>query len=174
MRAPMASDYTTLMRPTPRACDIVKISGGDSPVQSQHGDLMKGGGMSTEVSIENSAITAASEILSKINGDILFEHIFRKNTDWDEKLDARDSSDFDHAWSVSHEKVTSSCPPEDGPVKDVREAAYKKVYQITKHADLAAYVSDDMGLIALAFKNRLDVEFINNLWKSYTQGEFPA
>ncbi|KAB8058279.1 hypothetical protein GCN74_16740 [Janthinobacterium sp. FT14W] len=119
-------------------------------------------------------MTATSEILSRINGDILLERVFRKNTDWDAKLDARDSFDFDHAWSMSHEKVTSSCPPEDGQVREVREAAYKKVYQITKNADLAAYVSDDMGLIALACKNKLDVEFINNLWKSYMQGEFPA
>lgn len=29
-----------------------------------------------------------------------------------------------------------------------------------------------MGLIAPACKNTLDVEFINNLWKSYTQGNF--
>ncbi|MED5595311.1 hypothetical protein [Janthinobacterium sp. P210006] len=130
--------------------------------------------MATEVSIEHGAITAASEILSRINGDILLERIFRKNTDWDAKLDARDSFEFDHAWSMSHKKVTSSCPPEDGPVREVREAAYKKVYQITKNADLAAYVSDDMGLIVLACKNKLDVEFIDNLWKSYTQGEFPA
>lgn len=127
-----------------------------------------------QVSVDNSAIAATSKIVTKINDDMLLEPIFRKATDWDEKLDARDSFEFDNAWSVSHEKVTSSCPPEDGSVREVREAAYKKVYRITENADLAACVSDDMGLIALAFKNKLDVEFINNLWKSYTQGEFPG
>ncbi|MDN2710361.1 MULTISPECIES: hypothetical protein [unclassified Janthinobacterium] len=127
-----------------------------------------------QVSVDNSAIAATSEIVTKINDDMLLEPIFKKATDWDEKLDARDSFEFDKAWSVSHETVTSSCPPEDGSVREVREAAYKKVYRITENADLAACVSDDMGLIALAFKNKLDVEFINNLWKSYTQGEFPG
>jgi hypothetical protein len=30
-----------------------------------------------------------------------------------------------------------------------------------------------MGLIAQAFENKIDIDFINKLWKTYTQGEFP-
>jgi len=30
-----------------------------------------------------------------------------------------------------------------------------------------------MGLIAQAFENKIDIDFINKLWKIYTQGEFP-
>ncbi|WP_338807000.1 hypothetical protein V8U11_08025 [Pseudomonas chlororaphis] len=115
-----------------------------------------------------------NEILSKINDGVFLELIFKKSTDWDAKLDSRDSVEFDSAWSASYEKVTSSCPPENGPIKEVREAAFKKVYQITKNSDLAGYVSDDMGLIAQAFENKVDIDFINSLWKVYTQGEFPG
>lgn len=55
----------------------------------------------------------ASEILSKINDGTFLELIFNKNTDWDIKLDLRDSIEFDSSWSASYEKIISSCPPED-------------------------------------------------------------
>ena len=115
-----------------------------------------------------------SEILSRINDGVFLELIFKKNTDWDAELDSRDSIEFDSAWSTSYEKTTSWCPPEDASIKEIREAAFKKVYQITKNSDLAGYVSDDLGLIAQAFKNGVDIDFIDNLWKTYTQGRFPC
>lgn len=75
-------------------------------------------------------MTTTSEILSKINDGVFLELVFRKNTDWDAELDSRDSIEFDTAWSTSYEKIISSCPPEDVSIKEIREAAFKKVYQI--------------------------------------------
>lgn len=119
-------------------------------------------------------MTATSEILSRINDGVFLELAFKKNTGWDTELDSRDSIEFDSAWITSYEKITSSCPPEDVYIKEVREAAFKKIYQITKNSDLAGYVSDDLGLIAQAFKNGVKIDFIENLWKAYTQGRFPS
>ncbi|APC17383.1 hypothetical protein BLL42_17160 [Pseudomonas frederiksbergensis] len=115
----------------------------------------------------------ASEILSRINDGVFLELVFKENPDWDAELGSRDSVEFFSAWNASYETITSSCPPEDGSIKEIRESAFKKVYQITKNPDLAGCVSDDLGLIAQAFKNKVDIDFINDLWKAYTQGSFP-
>ena len=113
-------------------------------------------------------------MLSRINGDIFLENVFAKNVDWDAALDARDAPDFDTAWILSYEKIGAACPPESSLVKAIRESAFKKIYAITKSADLAGYVSDDMGLIAWAVDNQLEIEFVDELWTTYTQGRFPG
>ena len=119
-------------------------------------------------------MTTVSEILATINERIFFETIFQKDTDWDAALCARDSFEFDGAWCASYEKVSSSCPPECALVKEIREIAFKKVYQVTENADLAGYVSDDMGLIAQACDSKVEIDFIDNLWKTYVRGAFPT
>ena len=119
-------------------------------------------------------MVAASEILSRINDGALLENVFAEHGDWDAALDSRDASDFDTAWCLSYEKISAACPPESGTVKAIRESAFKQIYAITKSADLAGYVSDDMGLIAWAADNQLDIEFVDELWKTYTQGRFPG
>ncbi|MDN2676530.1 hypothetical protein [Janthinobacterium sp. SUN033] len=119
-------------------------------------------------------MTTVSEILATINKSIFFETIFQKDTDWDAALCARDSFEFDGAWCASYEKVSSSCPPEGALVREIREIAFKKVYQVTENSDLAGYVSDDMGLIAQACHDKVEIDFIDNLWKTYMHGEFPT
>lgn len=116
----------------------------------------------------------ASEILSRINGGSLLGNVFAQNVDWDAALDARDAPDFDTAWSLSYEKISAACPPESSTVKEIRESAFKKTYAITKSADLAGYVSDDMGLVAWAADNQLEIEFVDELWKTYAHGRFPG
>jgi len=116
----------------------------------------------------------AGDILSWVNGGEFLENVFAQHVDWDAALDARDAPDFDTAWTSSYEEISAACPPESSIVRDIRESAFKKVYAITKSADLAAYVSDDMGLIALAADNQLNIEFVDALWKTYTQGRFPG
>lgn len=118
-------------------------------------------------------MTSTSEILSKINDGVFLELIFNKNIDWGSELDSRDLDKFDSAWSTSYEKIISLCSPEDGVIKEIRETAFREVYKTTKNSDLAGYVSDDFGLIAQALKNKIDIEFVSNLWKAYEQGFFP-
>lgn len=113
-------------------------------------------------------------MLSRINSGALLENVFAQHVDWDAALDARDAADFDTAWCSSYGKISAACPPEGSTVKAIRESAFKKVYAITKSADLAGYVSDDMGLIAWAGDNQLEIEFVDDLWKTYMQGRFPG
>ena len=116
----------------------------------------------------------AGEILSWINGGEFLKNVFAQHVDWDAALDARDAPDFDTAWTSIYEEISAACPSESSIVRDIRESAFKKAYAITKSADLAAYVSDDMGLIALAADNQLNIEFVDELWKTYAQGSFPG
>lgn len=115
----------------------------------------------------------ANEIFSIISNDSFFEHVFEKDVDWDAELDARDAAEFDAAWRSSYEKVNEMDPSENNVIRDIREFVFKQTFRITQNAELAGYTSDDFGLISKAFENKIDIEFINNLWESYLQGKFP-
>ncbi|MGK5023297.1 hypothetical protein [Janthinobacterium sp. RB2R34] len=117
---------------------------------------------------------SASDILEAIHQGLFLEIIFSSDTDWDAQLDARHLPEFDGAWCASYGKVTASCPPEGALVKQIRELTFKKVYRAAQNADLAAYVSDDMGLIAQACDHQIESDFIDNLWKTYLRGTFPT
>ena len=117
---------------------------------------------------------SALEIFEAIHQGLFLETIFSCDTDWDAQLDARHLPEFDAAWCASYEKVTASCSPEGTLVKQIRELTFKKAYRATQNADLAGYVSDDMGLIAQACDNQIESDFIDNLWKTYLCGTFPT
>jgi len=48
------------------------------------------------------------------------------------------------------------------------------VLEITNNDDLAAYISDDFGLIWDAEKVDINNNWINVLWQSYKKGEIPS
>ncbi len=73
--------------------------------------------------------------------------------DFDEVLDKRDFSEFDSEWcrveeqlkAIKHEKEFTE---EDKEILDgIREKVFLEIYNITNHDDMAAYISDDFGLI---------------------------
>ncbi|MBU7314923.1 hypothetical protein [Paenibacillus oleatilyticus] len=116
---------------------------------------------------------AASEILSILGDGTFIERVFNKDVDWDTELDARDEAEFAEAWSSSYDKLEAMHPSEDAVVREVRETVFKQTFRITRSPELAGYASDDFGLIAKAFENKIEIEFINKLWDSYTKGRFP-
>ncbi|BAH46849.1 hypothetical protein BBR47_58720 [Brevibacillus brevis NBRC 100599] len=115
----------------------------------------------------------ASEILSIISHDSFLENVFHKDDDWDAKLDARDAVEFDVAWISSYKKVDQIAPSENTVIREIREFVFKETFRITQNSEVAGYASDDFGLISKAFENKINIEFINKLWDSYLQGEFP-
>ncbi|WJQ81574.1 hypothetical protein [Brevibacillus brevis] len=115
----------------------------------------------------------ASEILSIICHDSFLENVFKKDVDWDAKLDARDAVGFDVAWISSYKKVDQIAPSENTVIREIREFVFKETFRITQNSEVAGYASDDFGLISKAFENKINIEFINKLWDSYLQGEFP-
>lgn len=118
-------------------------------------------------------MVSANEILSIISDHRFLERIFHKKVDWDMELDARDADDFAETWSASYNKVNAIGVSEDKVITEIRESVFKQVFRLTQNPDLAGYVSDDFGLVAMAFENKMDDAHINNLWKSYTKGTFP-
>ncbi|MFW5438018.1 hypothetical protein [Paenibacillus apiarius] len=115
----------------------------------------------------------ANEIFSVIRTDSFFENVFLKEVDWDAELDARDTAEFDTAWNSSFESLHDIYPSESKLIRDIREFAFKQTFRITQNPELAGYTSDDFGLISKAFESKINNEFIQNLWDSYLQGEFP-
>ncbi|MCY9514782.1 hypothetical protein [Paenibacillus apiarius] len=115
----------------------------------------------------------ANEIFSVIRTDSFFENVFLKEVDWDAELDARDTAEFDTAWNSSFESLHDIDPSESKLIRDIREFAFKQTFRITQNPELAGYTSDDFGLVSKAFESKINNEFIQNLWDSYLQGEFP-
>ncbi|SCW53159.1 hypothetical protein SAMN04487970_101342 [Paenibacillus tianmuensis] len=115
----------------------------------------------------------ANEILSIIGDGTFLGRVFNKDVDWDAELDARDEAEFDQTWSSSYNKLEAIDPSEGTVIHEIRETVFKQTFQITQSPDLAGYVSDDFGLIAKAFENKIDIEFVNHLWDSYRKGSFP-
>lgn len=118
-------------------------------------------------------LITASEILSIIGDGTFLDRVFNKNVDWDAELDARDEAEFAETWSSSYDKLEAMHPSEDAVIREIRETVFKQTFRITQSPELAGYASDDFGLMAKAFENGIDIEFVNKLWDSYTKGSFP-
>lgn len=114
-----------------------------------------------------------NELYSIIRTDCFFKNIFKKEVDWDKELDTRDSCAFDAAWNSNCKALNDMDSSESKVITEIREYVFKETFRITQHAELAGYISDDFGLISKAFDCRLDDAFINSLWESYDQGNFP-
>jgi hypothetical protein len=73
----------------------------------------------------------------------------------DSYLDCRDDFQFDQDWSLAYadvEKKKSELPKKtinliNGDSEAFREIVFKQVFKVTQSHDLAAYISDDAGLI---------------------------
>lgn len=63
-------------------------------------------------------------------------------------LDQRDADPFDSAWTTAFAAIEALKQQTPVPANDaIREQAFKSVYQHGPGGDLAAYVSDDFGLL---------------------------
>jgi hypothetical protein len=116
---------------------------------------------------------SADDIRTQISDPRFLEAVFNKEVDWDAELDARDADNFADAWNASYDKVHASGLAENQVIEEIRESAYKQTYRITQNPDLAGYVSDDFGLMAMAFEHKIDLAFIHTLWDFYVKGAFP-
>lgn len=99
----------------------------------------------------------------------------------DELLDARDADPFDSEWVAAQqalqEHIEVLTRKEQQSVEDfegkMRKDTYMKVIRESGSADLAAYVSDDIGMIVMAFGSRFTNTFIFSLANSYATGVIP-
>jgi len=114
--------------------------------------------------------------------DELFQRIGRidfTQIDLDKALDNRDLPEFDDEWVRVFEELETikkeeGFSEENKKISDnIREKVYLKVYGMTQDDDIAAYISDDFGLICdselLNYKDELLEKFI----KCYHNSQFP-
>jgi hypothetical protein len=93
-------------------------------------------------------------------------------------LDSREREDFSSLWMESFDNVESQQSSKENRlaelVTQLREVAYLKSYARWKSPDLAAFISDDFGLIADAIATRIKDPWIDLLLNSYLAGAVPT
>ena len=92
-------------------------------------------------------------------------------------LDERDDNFFSEQWMQAYNEVEKQNKQQGVPAtysEDIRKKAFNIVLQITDNDDLAAYISDDLGLILDAEKVNVNNSWINALWQSYKNGKIPS
>lgn len=117
----------------------------------------------------------ADELSARIRSPGFLARIFGADTDWDQALDCRDACKFDQAWCASHDAVQAASRDGDASEIDrLRESVFKQVLSLTGNPDVAAYASDDFGLMAQAAEAGVQRPFIIGLWNTYLDGRFPG
>lgn len=95
----------------------------------------------------------------------------------DNILVERDDNFFSEQWMQAYNKVEKQKKQQGVPStynEDIRKIVFNMVLEITNNDDLAAYISDDFGLIWDAEKVDINNNWINVLWQSYKKGEIPS
>ncbi|MBO9551030.1 hypothetical protein [Pseudomonas sp.] len=112
-----------------------------------------------------------------IHGKGFFEAIAAGVEDWEALLDKRERPAFDNAWGSAFEalrEMSYQNPMAEADVTSLREFAFKAMFRLTEDADIAAYVCDDIGLIADALVKGLVSSHCDQLLASYKAGIFPC
>lgn len=116
-----------------------------------------------------------SDVWRLLSSTSFFEKLCASESDWDSVLDAREDEGFDQLWTSHHAALlaTPLTPEMTEGITRLREHAFKEVFSISRNADLAGYVSDDVGLIAHHMAVEAPASWVNGLLESYVRGEFP-
>ena len=92
-------------------------------------------------------------------------------------MNERDNNFFSEQWMQAYHEVENSKKQQGVPAnygEEIRKNAFNIVLKITDNDDLAAYISDDLGLILDAEKVNVNNSWINALWQAYKNGEIPS
>lgn len=95
----------------------------------------------------------------------------------DNILNERDNNFFSEQWMQAYHEVEKQKKQQGAPAnsgEEIRKNAFNIVLKITDNDDLAAYISDDLGLILDAEKVNVNNSWINALWQAYKNGEIPS
>ena len=104
---------------------------------------------------------------------------FSKPNVADDLLDARDSQVFDEQWmrvysAIQDIEVEGERQTKNVMIDELREWAFKRAYDISSHAELAAAVSDDFEVLARALQADYSDQWLGALWLEYRAGRFPC
>lgn len=97
----------------------------------------------------------------------------------DEILNNRDCEFFSMQWTRVYSELNKVKQKENLTEiyreydKKLRKSVFSEVYNITLSGDMAAYISDDFGLILDSFIFDYKDNWINSLWVKYICGKIP-
>lgn len=95
---------------------------------------------------------------------------FFKNLTIQDFLDRRDSMEFDSLWLHDYNILIqySFTDNETEISNQLRKNAYRQIYQLTTNAELAAYIRDDVELIAKSIlRKQQNLWMIWHVWSCY-------
>lgn len=115
------------------------------------------------------------KLKEKIENNMMFNIDYLQNINIDEVLDLRDDPIFDEKWIKVYEELTNISLSDDDRIQidEIRKAVYKKVYEITEHGDLAAYISDDFELICKAYICNYEDAWLASMASVYANTKIP-
>ncbi|GGX35355.1 hypothetical protein [Aquimarina muelleri] len=95
---------------------------------------------------------------------------------FDDILDERDEEYFSDVWMSIYTEV-EALTKEKGvnPFSEsIREKAFKLIINETDNSDLAAYISDDLGLLSDAVDVGYNNGWLISLWNEYQKNKIPS
>lgn len=96
--------------------------------------------------------------------------------EYDSILDERDNEVFSNHWMYIYTIVKKELQERnynDSFSYELRELVFNIVITETSNSDLAAYISDDFGLIQDAAFAEVNNGWLNALWSSYNENKIP-
>ncbi|BAP45373.1 putative uncharacterized protein [Pseudomonas sp. StFLB209] len=118
-----------------------------------------------------------AELTAVVRQDDFFQRLLGNIDNWDAVLDLRDSASFDSSWVQActmvdcHEHVS---PEAAEQVRQLREYVFKSCFRITRNAEIAACVSDDMGLLGDALGKQMMTPWLRDMLAAYCSERFPS
>lgn len=117
-----------------------------------------------------------SKLLDKMKQRSIIPKLSLEQEEIDAALDERDAPDFAESWMSAFRQVGAmkGCTQDAEPrITQLREMAYVQAYERWQSPDLAAYISDDFGLIADSLALNTDNAWLNGLLHAYLTLRFP-
>lgn len=93
----------------------------------------------------------------------------------DEILDNRDSSAFSDAWMKAYHAVEEKVADEETEdiITQIRKEIFVSIFKATGSSELAAYISDDFGLISSYDIHNIENNWVSNLLFTYLNHQIP-
>lgn len=139
--------------------------------------LLRQGGLSAKHYIYSMKNMKTTEIKNIIQNELPLILGRLSDETIDNILVERDDNFFSEQWMQAYNEVEKQKKQQGVPStynEDIRKIVFNMVLEITNNDDLAAYISDDFGLIWDAEKVDINNNWINVLWQSYKKGEIPS
>lgn len=102
--------------------------------------------------------------------------------DIDAYLDLRDADPFQAQWQAAFEAVEAGKAGQKPHIRKLldrdnaleRERVFKQVFRASGSSELAAYLSDDVGLLYEAEFLHVENDFLNEMVQAYAAGRLPG